>query len=90
MTTFLVCTAIYFAIAALSIWISGRQVWQGWLLFMFIWPIGWLFMGPDAVITAAILIAILGIPLALAWPNGWAALGFAALSVAFLCARFLP
>jgi hypothetical protein len=48
MTTFLVCLAIYFAIPALGILITGRKLtWQGWLLVLLIWPVAWLFMGPE-------------------------------------------
>ncbi len=40
--------SIYFAIPLGSIWISGRQLtWQGWLLFVTLWPIALLFMGPE-------------------------------------------
>jgi hypothetical protein len=40
--------AIYLAIPALSIWISGRQyVWQGLVIFLLFWPVAWLFMGPE-------------------------------------------
>jgi hypothetical protein len=48
MTTFLVCAAICFAIQALSIWMIGRRLmWQGWLIFLLLWPISWLFMPPE-------------------------------------------
>ena len=48
MTNVIVIASIYFAIPLGSIWISGRQLtWQGWLLFMALWPIVLLFMGPE-------------------------------------------
>lgn len=48
MTTFLVCAAIYFVIPILGILISGRRLTpKGWLAIMFIWPVAWLFMGPE-------------------------------------------
>ena len=48
MTNVIVIASIYFAIPLVGIWISGRQLtWQGWLLFMTLWPIALLFMGPE-------------------------------------------
>jgi hypothetical protein len=39
---------LYFAVPVLAIWISGRQItWQGWLCFLLLWPILWLFMLPE-------------------------------------------
>ena len=40
--------AIYFAIPVLAIWISGRKLSAlGWLVFMLIWPVGWMFQWPE-------------------------------------------
>jgi hypothetical protein len=48
MSTFLICLAVYFAIPAIGIWLSGQQTtWQGWVLILLAWPIAWLFMGPE-------------------------------------------
>ena len=48
MTTFLVFATIYVGTPALLIFVSGRQVtWRGWLIFLLLWPIGWLFMPPE-------------------------------------------
>ena len=48
MSTAITIAAIYFAFPVLAIWISGRKVtWQGWLIFLLLWPIGWLFMPPE-------------------------------------------
>lgn len=45
MTTALIIAAIYFAVPVLGILISGRKLsWQGWLLFLLIWPVGWMFI----------------------------------------------
>lgn len=43
--TALLVAAIYFAIPTLGVLISGRKLtWKGWLLFLLIWPVGWMFM----------------------------------------------
>jgi hypothetical protein len=48
MNTALIFAAIYFAIPFVSIKISGRMItWQGWLVMLFLWPVAWLFMGPE-------------------------------------------
>lgn len=45
MHTALLIVAIYLAIPTLGVLISGRQLtWKGWLLFLLIWPVGWMFM----------------------------------------------
>jgi hypothetical protein len=47
-TTFFICVAVYFAIPVVGIWISGRQLmWQGWVLYCLLWPVWWLFAGPE-------------------------------------------
>jgi len=44
----LAAAAIYLGIPIFSLWISGRQVtWQGRVLFYLLWPILWLFEGPE-------------------------------------------
>ncbi len=48
MTTVITIVAIYFAIPVTGILISGRKLsLKGWIVFLLIWPIGWLFMGPE-------------------------------------------
>jgi len=43
--TILLCVAVYLVIPTLGILVSGRKLtWQGWMLFLLIWPVGWLFM----------------------------------------------
>jgi hypothetical protein len=39
---------LYFAIPALSVWISGRSItWQGWVVMLLLWPVAWLFMSDE-------------------------------------------
>jgi hypothetical protein len=39
---------LYFAIPAFAIRITGRRLtWQAWLFILLLWPIAWLFMGPE-------------------------------------------
>lgn len=39
---------IYFAIPLVATIISGRSyTWPGHLVFFLLWPIAWLFMGPE-------------------------------------------
>lgn len=46
--TVLVILIIYFVIPTIGILISGRMItWQGWLVMLFLWPVAWLFMGPE-------------------------------------------
>lgn len=46
--TIAICIAIYFAIPALGILLSGRKLSAlGWLVMLTVWPIGWLIFGPE-------------------------------------------
>jgi len=48
MTTALIIAAFYIGIPVVSIWITGRKLtWQGWLVVILLWPIGWLIFGPE-------------------------------------------
>lgn len=48
MNTILICILVYFAIPIIGIKITGRMItWQGWLIFIFLWPVALLFMGEE-------------------------------------------
>jgi hypothetical protein len=48
MGTFLIIAAIYIAIPVLGLLLSGRKLSAlGWLVFIVIWPLGWMLMGPE-------------------------------------------
>ena len=45
---FIFHAALYIAIPVLAILISGRQVtWRGWVLFVLLWPVFWMFGKPE-------------------------------------------
>lgn len=40
--------ALYIAIPVLAVLISGRKItWWGWLAFILLWPIAWLFVSEE-------------------------------------------
>jgi hypothetical protein len=44
----LIAGLLYVAIPVVALWISGRQLSAlGWLVFIAIWPVGWMLMGPE-------------------------------------------
>lgn len=46
--TWLIIIALYIAIPVVAMLVSGRQLtWQGWVFFVALWPIAWLFAGPE-------------------------------------------
>jgi hypothetical protein len=46
--TWLIAVALYLALPAVAILITGRQItWQGWIFIVLLWPIAWAFMGPE-------------------------------------------
>lgn len=48
MMAFAICAAFYVGIPVLALLISGRRVtWQGWVVIILLWPIAWMFTGPE-------------------------------------------
>jgi hypothetical protein len=48
MMEWMLCAALYVTIPIVAMLISGRKVaWQGWVFFVALWPVAWLFMGPE-------------------------------------------
>lgn len=48
MTTLAIISGFWIGIPILSIWITGRSItWKGWLFFIALWPVAWLFVSPE-------------------------------------------
>jgi len=48
MTAFLIIAAIYITVPIIAILVSGRKISAlGWLVFILLWPIGWIFWGNE-------------------------------------------
>jgi hypothetical protein len=46
--TWLIVAAVYIAIPVIAILITGRKItWQGWMFFILLWPIAWMFVNEE-------------------------------------------